>query len=338
MDWFSQLFGFRETPDAVRQYISVDGEWMTSSANGARFRSGTLTIPNLEEVKERTDSLLQVTKSKTTVREVVANVQELHKDPDNRQAIFQVASQCNLLEMVGPSVRPEEGVTRYMYDRTQGPACAIACGAGTVYRNYFVPLNKQNGQIGQIGQTATVQVDTMKDLHAELGGDLWEMKNGYLLASSAGLKTITTTIGSDNRTSLMDLVRIGVHSNVEVTLGDALEEQDQEHVVHQLYCSAMPVAYSGHDSLEWEVLGTLVLDAAYELTLRYAVENADRTGQRTVFLTLLGGGAFGNPTPWIMNAILKALTVVENAGLDVVIVSYGRSSFAVQQLIEHWEG
>ena len=82
---------------------------------------------------------------RTTLREVVANVQTLHQDPNNRNAIFQVASQCNLLEMVGPSVTPESGVTGYYYDKTQGPACAISCGAGTVYRNYFVPLTGAGG-------------------------------------------------------------------------------------------------------------------------------------------------------------------------------------------------
>ncbi|MCK5683507.1 hypothetical protein KAJ27_05280 [bacterium] len=51
--------------------------------------------------------------------------------------MFQVASQFNLLEMVSPGVTPEEGVGRYEHDHTQGPACAIACGVGTIYRNYF---------------------------------------------------------------------------------------------------------------------------------------------------------------------------------------------------------
>lgn len=29
----------------------------------------------------------------------------------------------------------------YEFDRTQGPACAIACGAGTIFRNWLVPLD-----------------------------------------------------------------------------------------------------------------------------------------------------------------------------------------------------
>jgi hypothetical protein len=34
---------------------------------------------------------------------------------------------------------PEHGVTVYSGDPTQGPACALACAAGSVYRNYFCP-------------------------------------------------------------------------------------------------------------------------------------------------------------------------------------------------------
>ena len=48
-----------------------------------------------------------------------------------------MASQFNLLEMTAPSITPEHGVARYQLDRTQGPACAIAAGAATIYRNYF---------------------------------------------------------------------------------------------------------------------------------------------------------------------------------------------------------
>ena len=70
----------------------------------------------------------------------------MHADPELEGALFQVASQFNLLEMTGPSVTPEDGVTRYSHDHTQGPACAIAAGAATIYRNYFAPVDGQSGQ------------------------------------------------------------------------------------------------------------------------------------------------------------------------------------------------
>lgn len=80
------------------------------------------------------------------VREVVANVQNLHRDESTAGSLFQVAS-FNLLEMGSPSVTPEAGVGIYENDHTQGPACAIAAGAGTIYRNYFA-LVKGHRPIG----------------------------------------------------------------------------------------------------------------------------------------------------------------------------------------------
>lgn len=73
----------------------------------------------------------------------------------NAGALFQVASQFNLLEMQSHHNTPESGVGIYGSDSTQGPACAIASGAGTIYRNYFVPVN------GQIGQSKDNQIDCL---------------------------------------------------------------------------------------------------------------------------------------------------------------------------------
>jgi hypothetical protein len=52
-----------------------------------------------------------------------------------------------------------------------------------------------------------------------------------------------------------------------------------------------------------------------------------------VFLTLLGGGVFGNDPTWIMSAIERALRLYERHDLELAIVSHGASSPAVQQLI-----
>jgi hypothetical protein len=48
---------------------------------------------------------------------VTGDVRQMHRSPENTGALFQVASQFNLLEMVSPTVTPEQGVTRYQHDR-----------------------------------------------------------------------------------------------------------------------------------------------------------------------------------------------------------------------------
>lgn len=90
----------------------------------------------------------------------------MHRAPENVRALFQVASQFNLLEMVSPQVTPEDGVTRYQDDQTQGPACAIAAGAATIYRNYFVPVG------GSYGQTTERQLDGLADIGVALSSAL----------------------------------------------------------------------------------------------------------------------------------------------------------------------
>jgi hypothetical protein len=50
-----------------------------------------------------------------------------------------------------------------------------------------------------------------------------------------------------------------------------------------------------------------------------------------VYLTLLGGGVFGNHPGWIVDAISRALEKVR--GLKTLIVSYKRSSAAVREVV-----
>ncbi len=166
IDWFSDLFGFEEpSPEQVRTHLEVDGTVLRSRENGASYQIGTLGTPSLQELRMRAGRaradqppVAQASKGPIQVRNVVGDAGALHADPRNAGALFQVASQFNLLEMVSPGVSPEAGVTRYVYDRTQGPACAIAAGVATVYRNYFAIFD------GKEGQDADRQIDCLRDM------------------------------------------------------------------------------------------------------------------------------------------------------------------------------
>lgn len=332
MSWFHDMTGFEEeSPDQVRRNLTVDGDFLTSRINGNTFRCGRLETPSLAELRTRVPGV-RGSLGRSTVREVVANVQDLHTDVANAGALFQVASQFNLLEMGAPDITPERGVAIYERDRTQGPACAIAAGAGTIYRNYFVPVN------GVPGQSAGNQIDCLADVGEALGnseGRLWRMWNGYALPSAAGLSEITQRLVRSTEPQLDALrqrLRIGIQWNTQVTL------RNGRHAVTQAYCSALPVAYSGISSDLWEPFGRLILEAAYDATFCAAIENAAATGNRRVYLTLLGGGAFGNETHWIADAILRALQIHQDANLDVAIVSYGSSRDFVRRLVTQFQG
>ena len=329
MTWFETLTGFpEESPQQVRENITVAGQTLTSHVNGKVLVYGQLETPTLAELRERVHASGHKS-GKISVREVVADVQHLHTNVANAGSLFQVASQFNLLEMVSPDVTPERGVGIYERDRTQGPACAIAAGAGTIYRNYFALVN------GQAGQSANNQIDCLADIGAALGNTrnrLWEMRNGYALASQSGLVEIAQRLQASSESELdrlRQLLRIGIQWNTQVTLNDS------QHTVSQAYCSALPVAYSHYPSHLWAAFARLILEAAYEATICAAILNAMRNGSKRLFLTLLGGGAFGNETAWIVGGIQRALTLYNDTELDVAIVSYGFANPDIQQLVGH---
>ena len=327
MTWFERLTGFaEENPQHVRANLRVEGRTLKSLVNGREWICGELETPSLAELRTRARSCGSKA-GKLSLHEVVANVQHLHTDASNAGALFQVASQFNLLEMVSENITPEHGVGIYERDRTQGPACAIAAGAGTIYRNYFAVVN------GQIGQSTSKQIDCLADLGIALGnsaGRLWKMENGYALASKDGLLEISKrlkTSSDEEIDQLRQQLRIGIQWNTQVTLNDC------QHLVTQAYCSALPVDYSPHAPSLWADFGQLVLEAAYEATICAAILNAEINGNRRVFLTLLGGGAFRNKTEWITGAIRRTLDLYQYADLEVAIVSYASSKSFVQELI-----
>ena len=327
MTWFETITGFpEESPAQVRENITVDRQTLTSHANGKAFVYGELETPTLAELRQRVHASGHKS-GEISVREVVANVQDLHTNASNAGSLFQVASQFNLLEMVSPDVTPERGVGIYERDRTQGPACAIAAGAGTIYRNYFAIVN------GQTGQSANNQIDCLADIGAALrntNSRLWEMRNGYALCTQSGLVEIAHRLQASSESELdrlRELLRIGIQWNTQVTLNDS------QHTVSQAYCSALPVAYSHHPSHLWAAFARLILEAAYEATICTAILNAMRRGSNRLFLTLLGGGAFGNETSSIIGAIQRALRLYKDGELDVAIVSYGSPNPYVQQLV-----
>jgi hypothetical protein len=335
-DWFSKLTGVREESyELTRSQLAIEGDELVSAVNGKRYAIGNLSLPTLAELRARVEV---PTRGHSTVRCVTGEARAMHAEPELEGALFQVASQFNLLEMTGPNVTPEDGVTRYSGDHTQGPACAIAAGAATIYRNYFAPV------AGESGQTRERQIDALATLGAALSArvgrpvsDLWAMRNGYALCTEDGLDAITGLL-ADGADELCDELRgqlaIGLHRIVQVT--DVWE--GPRRLVSQAFCSALPVAYGSLRSSAWEAFARLVLEATYEATLLAAVEHSLAGASNIVLLTRVGGGVFGNADEWIDDAITRALAIVEHAGLDVRLVSHGSIHESNRAIAERFSG
>jgi hypothetical protein len=336
MDWFEKLMGFRETTyDETRGRLEVEGARLCSRANGACYEIGELELASLEDLRQRALTADNPT-GRLRASVVTDDVRRLHRSVENAGALFQVASQFNMLEMVSPNVTPEHGVTGYQDDRTQGPACAIAAGAATIYRNYFAPVD------GGQGQTAKRQLNGLSGIGAAFShalgvpvDDLWSMQNGYALGTQSGLDAISQhleTLTTDQVDVLRGKLCIGMHWDVEVTEADGPNRP----TVSQAFCSALPVSYSDVRRRHWEPFASLVLEAAYEATMWAAVLNAQRGASNVAFLTLLGGGAFGNHDKWITGAIHRALKLMATFELDVRLVNYSGPSEELMEIVEEF--
>lgn len=325
--WFECITGFPETDyRSTRDRLQLEGDSIVNVRDGSRHGFGEFQMVSLQTLRSQS---VDLPTQRHQIRIRLGDARALHAEPALAGATFQVASQFNMLEMVGPDVTPEHGVSRYVYDRTQGPACAVAAGAGTIWRNYCVPVPGSTGTPAQTGQSAKRQLDGLAEVQRALANRLgmpvsavWQMRNGYAWPSESGLRAVCGYLKSapeEERDALRSQLIVGWHRDVEVT--DMPQASRQR--VEQVYCSALPVAYSGLQRTLWEPFARLILQAAYEATLRAACVHASTGGSRSVLLTGLGGGAFGNDPKWISEALQWALERVPRGGLDIVLVGYG---------------
>jgi O-acetyl-ADP-ribose deacetylase (regulator of RNase III) len=261
---------------------------------------------------------------------VTQDVALLHCDPKNEGAIFQVASQFNCLEMKSADARPNQGVTIYSGDHTQGPACAMACPAALVYRNYFVEHTK-NDKIYK-GQCAH-QIDNLEDINEMLGNmneTYWTMRNGYVIVNDdKKLQEVSNKIVEVERENIIQALRVGVHWSTSVVDNQkiATKKEPLKHRVCQVYASALPVSPTYNRSITnidlWEPFATCILDGSYMATLCIAALIAIKSQTRIkCYLTFIGGNAFGNNPDWIIKAIKKALNKYKAYPIDVMLVHH----------------
>jgi hypothetical protein len=377
-DFFKSLFGFSETNYSNTKKKLEAMATFETVANGHYHRekctfqlkmekdgfgvslctvsAGTFSFPSVQELRAHTAELAptppsnganqnEAVRGRIRIKNVVAEARSLHLAPDNDGAVVQAASQFNGLEFISPHRTPEYGITRYVNDPTQGPACAIACAAGTAYRNYLVPVPFGLAEVGLVegrtrGQTRTNQLNGLIEIEAYLIQETsleyvpWKVKNGYIDSTVEQLTSFNTLLTNEDisEEALLARLRIAVQEHTTVTDDPALRQ-----TVTQTYNSAVSVAYSSLPPNLWEPLARLVLRATYESTLLVgllaAIEASASRGPTqpppTVFLTQVGGGAFGNKREWIVDAIQQAVERVSVYGVDlnVKVVHRGHVHF-----------
>jgi len=341
--YWKQMFGFAENPEDVYKKLSIESgpdeesKFIYSHENNRSFKCGDFRTVAISEFPTYPPALSPgrffVISGKggrtKNIREI--DVGALQANPNNKGATFQVASNFNCLEFVSPGDSARRGITSYIFDPTQGPAASISCGAATAYRNYFVPHTPEGRQKTYVGQLER-QINLLERI------PLIPITNGYVTFSEK-----TQLKLQESAFDFKDLsnIKVGVHNDIQVTSGlkhhgEVEVVRDRDQIVNQVFTAAMNL--SGLNRGETcRAVARFLLHGAYRGTFLSAIHNSHRLahtnwpGKNKLFLTLIGGGVFGNDIHWILEAIKSCGDLIVSSGMEIYLVNYDSSHFTHSQ-------
>jgi hypothetical protein len=333
MSWFEELFGFRESLPAVKANFTVteteNSAILTSKVNNRSFNAGHFSLRNIASFSHllskpsTTPGVLNVIQGQGPEgsNSDICSVLETQSLPEFNGATFQAASNFHCLEFCHATESAAMGVTRYEWDITQGPYCALAAGAATVYRNYFAPHS--DGTRGQLEKDVELLGKT------PIGPFVTK---GFPILGEAELKEIGHANWDD-----LNQFYVGLHENCEVTTmarGDSgliTKGIPQGQIVHQVYAAALDFdqhVVKNETSLR---ISRHLLAAEYQATVLAGWEMSQkypgRAGSGRLVLTALGGGYFANPWEVIIGAVASTKELIRQSGLEVYFVCFGRRTF-----------
>ena len=323
LTWFNDFFKFIESKDYDKNKESMLIIFINNKIKD--LNCGIFEVFSCEELHQLLDipTNNKNKNNKVSIKNIFMKVEKIHDNHELANSTIQVASQLNCLEMTGPSIFPEYGITIYAKDKTQGPACAMCAPAGLAYRNY----------IYDGGQTHNKQIDMSSKLLDYLKTKdnkiTWNVRNGYLLFDNEyKLKKINELLqDKEIFKEAKKLIQSGSHSQQ----GIRINNNNKNYTMNHVYCSGLPISYNNNinnDDL-WDILSILFLEGLYENTLLIAVMNNLLSREiKPCFLTKVGGGVFRMKDILIVNAIKKACNTIYNLGfnLEIFLVNYNLES------------
>ena len=329
--WFENITGYTESQYAYKYQEELckktDGK---VTLNGKEYNTGTFKIESIGDLKKELDShdqpngqfsnfpLRIYVPTKDTSMPLYfyeLGVSTLQADAKNNNCMFQVASNFSCIEPITETTFPDSAnfITNYYRDNTQGPAASISAGAAGIER----VLNPRGPDYGN--QTSDNQINLLDDLK-----EYYNIENGYIVndTTSKGIKTF----GDKEFDSITDKVKVGYLKGAEVTYGGKhqgrLNVLKTPHTINQVFTAAMNLRQGEHGKAnailpDKEIKARALLRGAYMGTYLSAI----KTGSKRLFLTLIGGGSFGNDIYWILSEILYAHKYVKEKVKNDVLQS-----------------
>jgi len=190
---------------------------------------------------------------------------------------------------------------------TQGPAASISAGPAAIARVLAGLYGKEgHSKSEDWSQTKTRQIEFLGDLK-----EYFPVINGYVILSH---DTKKFPKDANEVEELRKKVKVGIQRDAQVTFGQRRDEKyavvpNDKTFVNQIFCAALNISQgtSGYynydiDGQDGHVKTKFILDMDYEGTYLAALD----TESPELYLTLIGGGAFGNNTDDIIDSIVKA--------------------------------
>lgn len=305
-EWFEKLFGFKEIPETVQSKFTISTDengdsFLISQVNNKKYSIGTFKCRDLKSF----DSTPMRDGGKFNIivgdgsENVDADIIMCETNPENDGSTFQMASNFNCLDHL-PGKKPPNGyISEYITHHEQGGPGTVVCGPAVLYRQYFVD------EVHLLERTPIIVDD------------------GYAIDIPE----------NDFDYSNSNLYQVGVHQNIDVTLGRAGRCNRYYRIIdnqriHQVFCSTIPFGDLPESEFNLKV-ASYILTAEYRMTILAAIENSlkypGRKGSNKLFLCLLGTGAFGNPIELVTKCIADCSDLIQKSGLEVNLTCFNQS-------------
>lgn len=298
----------------------------TLTIDGHTWSAGRFTTPTLDGLRERAMAKREAAGRSGNARLWVLNgvgsafdigALQAH-GPD--ESLYQVASQLNCLEAMGPHIA---AVASYFGDPTQGPRAAVSAFPATLSRHYRAPA-PDGSRFVQTTNGRQIEL-----LSAVCRPGVAQVESGYLSPRAI------VDPGELARRLVADFgkLRVGVHDDLDVVLGDRWDGAvPHPKRIAQVFTSTVAAGQYGTlgTGEVWTTIVRQLQRAAYLGTLAAAAA----AGKKRVVLTLIGGGAFENPKPIIWESMLWALDEVApllSSDLTVAVNARGELDPSVGQ-------
>lgn len=329
--WVSHLTGY--TKNKVNFEFEDNLTFVKNNCTKSRYCAGLIEhrkLQNLYDINrnEPVKPNFAILYPKVGCNLDVIDLQFKYAQYGKSNSLFQVASNFNGLE----NTHSKSECTNptflhdYIFDKTQGPKASMGCGASAISR-----LNCYKGY--QDIQTPNNGLNILKYLDRD-----FTISNGYALMNEDQLNS-PLSFDRNNLSLVRSKCKYILQRECDVTY-NSRGDMDFSIVppgyrVDQIFCSALNLSEhcyrNQHQYLNEK--SRFILNLAYYSTFlaasKYKYDN--------LFLTMIGGGVFGNKPVDIVSEIGLALQYVKfTHKIDINLVCYDKSQFLeYSKLIEN---